>query len=86
MQILILIFTIVFTLVDASANIGFYWNNSSSTSTAALITENKCDYYGEDLVYRNDTLEMVLTDNGYVDASGNYHYYVLDYQGNVRQW
>ena len=60
-------------------------STSSSTSTAALITENKRDYYGEDLVYRNDTLEMVLTDNGYVDASGNYHYYVLDYQGNIRQ-
>ena len=60
-------------------------STSSSTSTAALITENKRDYYGEDLVYRNDTLEMVLTDNGYVDASGNYYYYVLDYQGNIRQ-
>ena len=49
------------------------------------VTKLKRDYYGEDLVYRNDTLEMVLTDVGYVDASGNYHYYVLDYQGNVRQ-
>ena len=58
---------------------------SSSTSTTTLVIENKRDYYGEDLVYRNDTLEMVLTDVGYVDASGNYHYYVLDYQGNVRQ-
>ena len=58
---------------------------SSSTSTTTLVIENKRDYYGEDLVYRNDTLEMVLTDVGYVDASGNYHYYMLDYQGNVRQ-
>ena len=84
------------SVVSATAGIRHYCNyttntvlvtsaTSSSTSTAALITENKRDYYGEDLVYRNDTLEMVLTDNGYVDASGNYHYYVLDYQGNVRQ-
>ena len=58
---------------------------SSSTSTTALVTENKRDYYGEDLIYRNDTLEMVLTDVGYVDARGNYHYYIHDYQGNVRQ-
>ncbi|MBR6640351.1 MAG: RHS repeat-associated core domain-containing protein, partial [Muribaculaceae bacterium] len=60
-------------------------STSSSTSTAALITENKRDYYGEDLVYRNDTLEMVLTDVGYVDAQGRYYYYILDYQGNIRQ-
>ena len=58
---------------------------SSSTSTTTLVTENKRDYYGADLVYRNDTLEMVLTDNGYVDAGGCYHYYVRDYQGNIRQ-
>ena len=58
---------------------------SSSTSTTTLVIENKRDYYGEDLVYRNDTLEMVLTDNGYVDASGRYHYYIHDYQGNIRQ-
>ena len=58
------------SVVSATAGIRHYCNyttntvlvtsaTSSSTSTAALITENKRDYYGEDLIFRNDTLEMV---------------------------
>ena len=86
---------LVLSVASATSGIRLYCDTSyctihtvfvtSSTSTTTLVTENKRDYYGEDLVYRNDTLEMVLTDVGYVDASGNYHYYMLDYQGNVRQ-
>ena len=90
------ILMLVLSVASATAGIRLYCDyathtvlvtsaTSSSTSTTVLVTENKRDYYGEDLVYRNDTLEMVLTDNGYVDARGNYHYYIHDYQGNVRQ-
>ena len=94
-RIVAVILAIVLSVASATAGIRHYCDTSyctihtvfvtSSTSTTTLVIENKRDYYGEDLVYRNDTLEMVLTDVGYVDASGNYHYYMLDYQGNVRQ-
>ena len=40
------------------------------------------DYHG-DCVLRNDSLERVLTLNGYI-ASDTLHYYIKDYQGNVR--
>ena len=40
------------------------------------------DYHG-DCVLRNDLLERVLTPNGYI-ASDTLHYYIKDYQGNVR--
>ena len=40
------------------------------------------DYHG-DCVLRNDSLERVLTPNGYI-TSDTLHYYIKDYQGNVR--
>ena len=40
------------------------------------------DYCGNH-IYRNDSLERVLNDYGYRNAAG-YHYYINDYQGNVR--
>ncbi len=40
------------------------------------------DYHG-DCVLRNDSLERVLTPNGYI-ARDTLHYYIKDYQGNVR--
>lgn len=40
------------------------------------------DYHG-DCELRNDSLERVLTANGYI-ASDTLHYYIKDYQGNVR--
>lgn len=40
------------------------------------------DYHG-DCVLRNDSLERVLTPNGYI-ASDTLYYYIKDYQGNVR--
>lgn len=40
------------------------------------------DYCGGH-IYCNGTLERVLNDAGYRDSTG-YHYYVKDYQGNVR--
>ena len=57
---------------------------SSSSSTTMLVTESKRDYYGGDIVFLNDTLEMVLTPNGYVDSTGRYYFYIKDYQGNIR--
>ena len=40
------------------------------------------DYHG-DCVLRNDSLEQVLTPNGYI-GDDTLHYYIKDYQGNVR--
>ena len=40
------------------------------------------DYHG-DCVLRNNSLERVLTPNGYI-ASDTLHYFIKDYQGNVR--
>ena len=45
------------------------------------------DYCG-DMIYRNDTLSMLLTEEGYVtfatDGSPTYHYYLRDHLGSVR--
>ena len=42
------------------------------------------DYSGE-YVYRNDTLQRVMTDVGYLDVIAGKHYcFFTDYQGNVR--
>lgn len=45
-------------------------------------TLTKLDYCGN-YIYGNDLLERVLTPNGYI-ASDTLHYYIKDYQGNVR--
>ncbi|MBO7609267.1 MAG: hypothetical protein J6S96_03575 [Muribaculaceae bacterium] len=47
-----------------------------------VTTLTKREYCGNH-IYRNDSLERVLNDYGYRNATG-YHYYVNDYQGNVR--
>ena len=45
------------------------------------------DYCG-DIIYKDDEIERILTDNGYAvpDRTDgyNYYYYVRDYQGNIR--
>ena len=41
------------------------------------------DYCGN-VIYRDGALERVQGDYGYMDSTGNYHYYIKDYQGNVR--
>ena len=46
------------------------------------------DYCG-DIIYKDDEIERILTDNGYavpdIRTDGyNYYYYVRDYQGNIR--
>ena len=41
------------------------------------------DYCGN-VIYRDGALERLQGDYGYMDSTGNYHYYIKDYQGNVR--
>ena len=41
------------------------------------------DYCGSH-VYRDRVLERIMGDYGYMDGTGNYHYFIKDYQGNVR--
>lgn len=42
------------------------------------------DYIGN-CIFRNDALQTVLIDGGYINASnGSYHFYVTDHLGNVR--
>lgn len=48
----------------------------------SFTTLTKLDYCGK-YIYGNDLLERVLTPNGYI-ASDTLHYYIKDYQGNVR--
>lgn len=55
---------------------------TEKTNVPAYATLLVRDYCG-DHVYCNGTLERVLNDAGYRDSTG-YHYYVKDYQGNVR--
>ena len=46
-----------------------------------ITTRDYCGNY----VYRNDTLERVMTDVGYIDGATQFHHaFVHDYQGNVR--
>ena len=49
-------------------------------------TTTKTEYAGNK-VYRNGTLSMILTEEGYITLSGTtptYHYYLNDHQGNNR--
>ena len=41
------------------------------------------DYCGS-VIYRNDSIERILTSTGYITPDGVYHHYIRDYQGNVR--
>jgi RHS repeat-associated protein len=68
------------------------WNPSYSTApavgtdinTGALTLTKTTDYTGNK-IYENDTLKMILTDNGYFDYSANkYYFYVRDHLGNNR--
>ncbi len=40
--------------------------------------------YSGNCIYRNDTLERILTTTGYITPEGEYHHYLKDYQGNNR--
>jgi len=41
------------------------------------------DYCGS-VIYRDGALERIMGDYGYMDGTRNYHYFIKDYQGNVR--
>ena len=47
---------------------------------AVLMTRDYCG----NVIYRDGRLERVQGDYGYMDSTGYYHYYIKDYQGNVR--
>ena len=51
--------------------------------TAAYKTVLKRKYI-DHFVYRNDTLEYILTPTGYIDRDGNYYHYQKDSRGSVR--
>ena len=56
-RIVAIILMLVLSVASATAGIRHYCNYTATTTT--LVIENKRDYYGEDLIFRNDTLEMV---------------------------
>jgi RHS repeat-associated protein len=68
------------------------WNPSYSTTpetgsainTGALTLTKTTDYVGNK-IYENDTLKLILTDNGYFDCLENkYYFYIRDHLGNNR--
>jgi len=63
-------------------NIGHFplTQSSNASGEAVLMTRDYCG----NVIYRDGALERVLNDYGYMDSTGNYHYYIKDYQGNVR--
>ena len=56
----------------------YYWNFKIS-----VCDNSKFDYCGN-VIYRDSVLERILNNYSYMDSTGNYHYYIKDYQGNVR--
>ncbi|MDD2476157.1 MAG: hypothetical protein PHI32_09620 [Dysgonamonadaceae bacterium] len=60
--------------------------NKLSVAYTAGSTTVKTDYVGNK-VYKNGTLSMLHTEEGYITFSGatpTYHYYLKDHQGNNR--
>lgn len=60
--------------------------NKLSVAYQSGSTTTKTEYVGNK-VYKNGTLSMLLTEEGYVTLSGTtptYHYYLKDHQGNNR--
>ncbi len=45
-----------------------------------LMVRNYCGNH----IYRDGALERIMGDYGYMDGTGNYHYFIKDYLGNVR--
>ena len=46
-------------------------------------TELRRDFC-DNIIFRNDSLERILTTTGYISADGTYHHFICDYQGNNR--
>jgi RHS repeat-associated protein len=78
----------VITFADGNT-ITYGYNAAGSKLSVAYTaggTTTKTEYAGNK-VYKNGTLSMILTEEGYVTLSGTtptYHYYLKDHQGNNR--
>ena len=57
--------------------------DGSSVTSYSYRTYMRRSYSGN-CIYRNDTLERILTTTGYITPEGEYHHYLKDYQGNNR--
>ena len=78
----------VITFADGNTISYGYDGTGSKLSVAYTAggTTTKTEYAGNK-VYKNGTLSMILTEEGYITLSGStpsYHYYLKDYQGNNR--
>ncbi|HCC17681.1 MAG TPA: hypothetical protein DEP83_03820 [Porphyromonadaceae bacterium] len=78
----------VITFTDGNTITYGYDATGSKLSVAYTAggTTTKTEYAGNK-VYKNGTLSMILTEEGYITLSGStpsYHYYLKDHQGNNR--
>ncbi|HBB01273.1 MAG TPA: hypothetical protein DCZ19_09440 [Porphyromonadaceae bacterium] len=78
----------VITFTDGNTITYGYDATGSKLSVAYTAggTTTKTEYAGNK-VYKNGTLSMILTEEGYITLSGStstYHYYLRDHQGNNR--
>ena len=78
----------VITFADGNTITYGYDATGSKLSVAYTAggTTTKTEYAGNK-VYKNGTLSMILTEEGYITLSGStptYHYYLRDHQGNNR--
>lgn len=78
----------VITFTDGNTITYGYDGAGSKLSVAYTAggTTTKTEYAGNK-VYKNGTLSMILTEEGYITLSGStptYHYYLKDHQGNNR--
>src|SRR5690554_912335 len=78
----------VITFADGNTITYDYDANGSKLSVAYKIGDNiaKTEYVGNK-VYKNGTLSMILTEEGYITMNGTtptYHYFLKDHQGNNR--
>ena len=78
----------IITFADGNTITYDYDANGSKLSVAYKIGDNiaKTEYVGNK-VYKNGTLSMILTEEGYITMNGTtptYHYFLKDHQGNNR--
>jgi len=70
----------------AIANVVVTMGNLKDLATNEVSRTDRTDYCGN-MVYENDNLSKILTDDGYITLNGTiptYHYYLKDHQGNNR--
>ncbi|RGV57373.1 hypothetical protein DWW10_04865 [Bacteroides intestinalis] len=67
-------------------NVVVAMGNLKDLATNEVSRTDKTDYCGN-MVYENEILSKILTDDGYITLNGTaptYHYYLKDHQGNNR--